>query len=545
MTLDAKLMTFLSENNLSSLAATCLSERITSLDTLLALSDADLVLIGFKQGDLVPIRKKRHQETPLMGPPCARCLRSVCGRFPVDVTGITSTMNRYNTLQGIFMAEAGAGKTTIFNLVCNANRDTSPAEHSVTRDMAELRTQYGQAAFSVVDTPATNADIECYKHAYFMYSALTARNYNAIFIVLKYDPPYCHMQAQFRTQVARLLTFKSLVVVLVSHWDMAKDHKNEKVVITRVLSDVIKTRVIFYSATHSCPTELANELSAAMAVAPPQAVTLDKDTFLLTFPLMEVHAMRKVQGDHLRKANEVTREFEKISQASQGIPSNERDDFLHALIIAHKTNLDAMKTDFHREHGPDMNAMDFYMYYVDLQKEMLMLSSKFSENVSALMTWKLDDKSDVRNQIKRCPHCELVWVKVEGCDGATTCGNDTFTGTWTNDNGFAAPWFKYSFSWSSIKRGWGWERNTPPSKRPVSASQKSLRTNNTKKQGCGKAINWGQLPKLSDDELRDLFDVSSLDELQAFFKNADVMQARRGMETKLGDEASKMMAPRT
>jgi hypothetical protein len=24
---------------------------------------------------------------------------------------------------------------------------------------------------------------------------------------------------------------------------------------------------------------------------------------------------------------------------------------------------------------------------------------------------------------KRCPHCNEVWVKVEGCDGETTCGN--------------------------------------------------------------------------------------------------------------------------
>ena len=27
------------------------------------------------------------------------------------------------------------------------------------------------------------------------------------------------------------------------------------------------------------------------------------------------------------------------------------------------------------------------------------------------------------NKIKQCPNCNLVWLKVLGCDGVTTCGN--------------------------------------------------------------------------------------------------------------------------
>jgi len=27
--------------------------------------------------------------------------------------------------------------------------------------------------------------------------------------------------------------------------------------------------------------------------------------------------------------------------------------------------------------------------------------------------------------MKRCPHCNLIWQKLEGCDGTTTCGNKT------------------------------------------------------------------------------------------------------------------------
>ena len=27
------------------------------------------------------------------------------------------------------------------------------------------------------------------------------------------------------------------------------------------------------------------------------------------------------------------------------------------------------------------------------------------------------------NLVKKCPNCGLIWLKVDGCDGDTTCGN--------------------------------------------------------------------------------------------------------------------------
>merc|ERR1712014_304366 len=27
------------------------------------------------------------------------------------------------------------------------------------------------------------------------------------------------------------------------------------------------------------------------------------------------------------------------------------------------------------------------------------------------------------NELRRCPHCNLIWAKVEGCNGQTTCGS--------------------------------------------------------------------------------------------------------------------------
>ena len=37
------------------------------------------------------------------------------------------------------------------------------------------------------------------------------------------------------------------------------------------------------------------------------------------------------------------------------------------------------------------------------------------------MSYSLIDKNDVRNLIKKCPECGIIWIKVDGCPNVT-CG---------------------------------------------------------------------------------------------------------------------------
>jgi len=119
-------------------------------------------------------------------------------------------------------------------------------------------------------------------------------------------------------------------------------------------------------------------------------------------------------------------EYRKVAATSQERSSEDRDNIFHMLIVEHKNELDALLQAFQQEHGPEMEALDYYLFYIELQKKNVQLCDKFSETISPLMSYSLFDNQDPRNLIKECPHCGLIWFKTEGCDGKTNCGATGF-----------------------------------------------------------------------------------------------------------------------
>ena len=113
------------------------------------------------------------------------------------------------------------------------------------------------------------------------------------------------------------------------------------------------------------------------------------------------------------------------------------------------------------------------------------------------------------NDLRQCPHCGLLWAKVDGCDGNTTCGNIP-TCNDLRDPGFAVMAI-FSFKWLKGSKGKKGKLNisksgTKNAKKPQSPSSG---------QGCGKTIKWSsmkQVPlpqelmegKITTDDVKDL-----------------------------------------
>jgi hypothetical protein len=140
------------------------------------------------------------------------------------------------------------------------------------------------------------------------------------------------------------------------------------------------------------------------------------------------------------------------------------------------------------------------------------------------MSYNLFDHGDPRNLIKKCPNpsCGLIWFKTEGCDGATTCGNNGFSNYFDQRS---KPFWKYMLKWVDGKLRW--KKNQMNNQQPVKPAQK---VDNSNKVGCGQSFIWSQLPKVEDDLILELFKVKTIDEAAKIIRNGNFKEVRTNYE---------------
>jgi rubrerythrin len=74
-----------------------------------------------------------------------------------------------------------------------------------------------------------------------------------------------------------------------------------------------------------------------------------------------------------------------------------------------------------------MVGCDFYTTYYNLQKRILDFMQNFQQKIRSTQSYKFienqatGNKTDIRDLIKQCPNCGLIWFRVEACP-STACG---------------------------------------------------------------------------------------------------------------------------
>merc|ERR1719183_1683746 len=86
------------------------------------------------------------------------------------------------------------------------------------------------------------------------------------------------------------------------------------------------------------------------------------------------------------------------------------------------------------------------------------------------------------SQLRKCPHCNEVWAKLEGCDGGTTCGNkpSSFDGRFQSMANF-------SFRVDRVDRRSRRLVITKAQKKPLAKHPAASRSGSA---GCGRSITW-------------------------------------------------------
>jgi hypothetical protein len=87
------------------------------------------------------------------------------------------------------------------------------------------------------------------------------------------------------------------------------------------------------------------------------------------------------------------------------------------------------------------------------------------------------------SELRKCPHCGLIWTRVEGCDGVTQCGRMPTSVNDIRDSTFSVL-ATFTFRWVGSKL------NITKSGDKSVKSKKSTKPS----KGCGKSITWTAMP---------------------------------------------------
>ncbi len=332
------------------------------------------------------------------------------------------------------------------------------------------------------------------EHNVWIAAAFNYKPVSRLFIVVKAEHRKDTVVDNISKYATRFLESAEMDVMgaLVTHMDTVKWTEEE-------LTPDIERKlgidaVVFSSIDTQAETLLSNILKTCKTK---QSLTIDDENFLKFFKLHSNHF------EILRCTNDEVKTF-----------------------IAMKKNFDEVRKDFTGKDLVDL-VFEFQAYMAD---QILQAQKRLSKKNS--FTFYGDDAEneaghianmvnqlriilyDVRtecvgfqsehgvSQLRKCPHCGLIWTKVEGCDGSTTCGNRPSTLNDIRDAAFSVL-ATFSFEWignklNIIKRG--------------NKNVKSEKSSSSEFAGCGNTITWNEMATVAvPDEFSETVRISTND----------------------------------
>ncbi len=431
---------------------------------------------------------------------------------------IFSSGKRREVPVGVFLGQTGTGKTTLLNKICGTKYEAGWSETSKTRHLFKNPNNVGKGAFELLDTPGTDSSQETYKHAVLLKHALTTSEVNTVFVIVKYENRHNKIVANFINVQAPVYKYESKIVVMISHWDLSTNPNEEEVSIRKNLEKNC-AGVIFYSQNDSSQ-KLADSMFSFLKKMKRGKLEIPDEEFFMTFNIYQIKiSMIKDYDRYQKDLLRLESEFKKLSLSIE-MSGEEKDEFIHSLIVSFKIESETLLSNFEERHRDEMNGMDYYVSYIHFQKECVQINDMFAKQMSQLMSYDLNDKQDPRNLIKRCPNpsCGLIWFKTEGCAGATSCGSRVSV--------FFDILKKGSLKFEFIRKDDGSFKWVKRKMAPVQKDQ-SQRNSQGQGKGCGTKFVWSELPKLEDEKLLELFQAKTIEEVKQRLTRKDFIQQKR------------------
>ena len=377
----------------------------------------------------------------------------------------------------VLIGHVGTGKSTIIEKLTNERNRSGDGHKSVTRSSEPFWTFDGSMV--ICDTPGTNPEADKFQHNVNVAAALNYRPISRLLIVVKADTRMANPLDRIREFATDLLELPDRIIgTLVTHMDTVKWSEME---FKTMVQDELGIDCVLFSRKHTHKKFLLDDIQATCT----QTLNLrvDHDNFLKLFKIGKSERKIFLQiRNEVQRFRNIKEQFDEARKAFVGKDEIdlvfEFQAWMERQVVVSQKKL-AKDNDF-SFFGHKAEAEAGYVANMTNQMRCVL----YDLRVEAAKYQSAHGAGDAR----RCPHCNEVWIKVEGCEGQTTCGSRPSVSIDVRDASFAELG-TFSFAWQNLKESFKLAINKLPSRK---IEHKKFAS----QIGCGNTINWSALQKV-------------------------------------------------
>ena len=372
----------------------------------------------------------------------------------------------------VLLGDVGTGKSTLVQKLTKREGRNSNVNASFTKASEVFWVPDG--SLIVADTPGSNPLKEKLEHNVQIAAAINFRPFSRILIVVKAETRIDNVVDNVRKYADRFLELPmDMVGVLVTHMDVVD--WGEEDLTPRIEDELGIDTVVFSWITTDHQTLKQSILKTCTET---YNLTVNDENFFKLFKIYRNdRKILKSTSDEVMKFLDKKNAFDEARKAFSG------KDLIDLVF-----EFQACMTDEIVEAQKRMSKDNDFTFYGDGAANE---AGHVANMVNQLRMILYDIRTEFLgyqsehgvSELRKCPHCGLIWTKVEGCEGATTCGNRPSTVNDLRDPSYAELG-TFSFQWP----GDGQLYITKVSNKTVNSERSS------KPQfGCGKSIEWKQM----------------------------------------------------
>jgi hypothetical protein len=349
-------------------------------------------------------------------------------------------------------------------------------------------------------------------HALALSAALTSTPIAAILVAVPLDTRIEDMVRRMRDAIDHVSDHKHRMVACVTFWDRLPA-ESDPVATFRKLCEEFESRfgiehVLCITPATSAQT-VCDAIHGIASRMRAESIVVDEEAFKFRFNI-------------LPEASEAALDMKSTLDAFDaevaacldvmrcGLPTDDdRDVVAHALVRHMRERTDAVADEFVSRHSSTFVRHECYVHHARIWAALRERLDVVEAEARAMLSFDIRNPNDIRNLIRKCPHCGLIWWKVYGCDGKTSCGNRPKDAPHDHDRSFVA-----RFVFTLVAGKLVYRKTYATTRPPVSSSSSSSSPSSSSSSsqpcagavalspaGCGRDFVWKDTDILARSEI--------------------------------------------